>query len=147
MPRPFTPATCCEWTARRFRTTSERSIPTPSIGRPPRAVNGLCCCYGDANSSYACRSSTSQIYRGSFMTIEHPRTAVVPVALEDGMVTYVEARILDDEERVAAIPKALDKALANVKAISDQLMKTLVVVKPKRAQLELGIEFAVEAGE
>ena len=66
---------------------------------------------------------------------------------DDGTIAYVEARVLDEETQVASIPKAMSKALASVRAMSGQLVQTLSAIGPDRATLEIGIEFAVEAGE
>jgi hypothetical protein len=41
----------------------------------------------------------------------------------------------------------MSKALASVRAMSAQLVETLKAIGPDRATLEIGVEFAVEAGE
>jgi|tagenome__1003787_1003787.scaffolds.fasta_scaffold20823479_1 hypothetical protein len=75
------------------------------------------------------------------------RREVVAVELEDGSVAYVEARLLDEERLVASVPKAMSKALKNVRAISAELVASLEALGPRKATLEIGIEFAVESGE
>jgi len=81
------------------------------------------------------------------MMDDAPRREVVAVELEDGSVAYVEARVLDEERLVSSVPKAVSKALKNVRAISAELVGALEAIGPKRATLEIGVEFAVEAGE
>lgn len=82
------------------------------------------------------------------MSSEDLRRTIVPVLIDDrGEVVYVEARVLDEETQIASVPKALSKALSNVRVISQELLKTLTVLGPKRAELEIGIEFALESGE
>lgn len=82
------------------------------------------------------------------MSSEDSRWAIVPILVDsEGEVAYVEARVLDEEAQIASVPKALSKALSNVRAISEELLKTLRVLGPKRAELEIGIEFAIESGE
>jgi hypothetical protein len=78
---------------------------------------------------------------------EAKRLEIVPVRLEDGTVTYVEARVLDEERQVSSIPKAMSTALKSVRAMSSELVKALEAIGPKRATLEIGIEFALESGE
>jgi NTP-dependent ternary system trypsin peptidase co-occuring protein len=81
------------------------------------------------------------------MSDDATRREVVAVELEDGSVAYVEARVLDEERLVSSVPKAMSKALKNVRAISTELVSALEAIGPKRATLEIGIEFAVESGE
>lgn len=82
------------------------------------------------------------------MSSEDSRRSIVPVLIDDqGEVAYVEARVLDEETQIASVPKALSKALLNVRMISQELLNTLIILGPKRAELEIGIEFAIESGE
>ncbi|MDI1462462.1 CU044_2847 family protein [Catellatospora sp. KI3] len=79
---------------------------------------------------------------------EPVRRAVVPVLLdESGTVAFVEARVLDDEVRIASVPKAISSALTGIREVGKQLFETLAEIQPKRATLEIGIEFAMESGE
>ncbi|GAA3288942.1 hypothetical protein Dvina_36430 [Dactylosporangium vinaceum] len=74
--------------------------------------------------------------------------AIVPVIVdEQGTIAYIEARVLDEETRVASVPKAMSAALSSVRAISAQLLDALSVIQPKKATLEIGVEFAIESGE
>lgn len=77
------------------------------------------------------------------------QTSFLPVKLNDESVIHVTAIVLGGEMDVAATNQIFSfQAVADsVESIADSLVGALQKVKPTKATIEFGLEFAIEAGK
>jgi hypothetical protein len=79
------------------------------------------------------------------MPTENP-SEIVPLKLADGSTVQVEVRPLGGEENVALGELSFDGLSDSIAAIAQSLSSCLAKVKPQSAEIEFGIEAAVESG-
>jgi NTP-dependent ternary system trypsin peptidase co-occuring protein len=76
------------------------------------------------------------------------RSRAVPVVLPDGSKILAQATVMGGEEDVAVVERLMsfEPILKTVEGLSTALQSSLEKISPRTAQVEFGIEFAVESG-
>jgi hypothetical protein len=76
------------------------------------------------------------------------RSRTVPVVLADGTEILVRATVDSGEEDVAAVDRLIsfEPVLRTIERLSTALQESIAKISPRTAQVEFGIEFAVESG-
>jgi hypothetical protein len=75
-------------------------------------------------------------------------TRIVPVVLEGGARLQIEVRAIGGgREEVGVINAAFVDLTDSIEAIASALGESLERIKPKRAEVEFGIEVGIESGK
>ena len=76
------------------------------------------------------------------------RSRAVPITLPDGSEIFAQATVLGGEEDVAVVDRLMtfEPVLRTIEGVSTALYGSLAKIAPRTAQVEFGIELAVESG-
>jgi Trypsin-co-occurring domain 1 len=75
------------------------------------------------------------------------KAKMVRATLADGTIVYVQAKAVRGEEDIASITASFQKVTKAIEEITQSLTAAWEKAKPRRASVELGVEFAYESGE
>ena len=71
----------------------------------------------------------------------------VPVQLADGVQMYVEATMLRGDEDIAFQVLSFEDVTKTIESIAGAVTAAMQKIKPKKANVEFGLEIAVETGK
>ncbi|MGH2508478.1 MAG: CU044_2847 family protein [Ktedonobacteraceae bacterium] len=71
----------------------------------------------------------------------------VEVALDDGTIFYIQARMLHGESNVSLRSASFEKVTQAIESIAQRLNTIWKKVEPSKASVEFGIEFAWKASD
>ena len=75
------------------------------------------------------------------------RTQTLPVQFSDGKTFHVQATIISAEEDVASTLLSFDGIAEAITEIATSVVQAIAKAKPHKANVEFGIEAAVESGK
>jgi NTP-dependent ternary system trypsin peptidase co-occuring protein len=79
---------------------------------------------------------------------DESRTQIVPVVLESGARLQIEVRALSGgREEVGVVDAAFKDLTDSIEAIASALGQSLERIKPKKAEVEFGLEVGIESGK